>query len=251
MHVSPRTRSVLLALAAGSVPLLLALSLRGQPAPKAIPPKANSPLAVAQALDAIVQPRFQDTSMIVFGVNRVGPQSVKHPPVNLIPKTSQEAAILKTVAAAHRDYILSFLHCVPVPPGGSELARNSQGYARQLPQFAAPQVHFLPMPGLSNLSLTLPATPFRPFVTNMIVHSPASGSPKIALAQKAVTKAGLNVLPRLRLGQEAHANVDGWTVLMRPIPAAQSSCLTCHTGAKRGDTLGVMVYAVSNTVSKN
>ena len=32
---------------------------------------------------------------------------------------------------------------------------------------------------------------------------------------------------------------------MRPVLASKQECLGCHKGARTGDTLGVMVYAVS------
>ena len=141
MHVSPRTRSVSLALAAGSVPLLLALSLRGQPAPKAMPPKAGSPLAVAQALDAIVQPRFQDVRAGQFGLTRLVPAVQGHQSVgflgNFETNNPAEAASLASANAAHRSYVMAFLHCAHVP--GEPLPKKSQ-------VVSAPSLLSLPSP---------------------------------------------------------------------------------------------------------
>jgi len=61
MHVLRCARPFSLALIAGSLPLLLALSLHGRPAPPTLT-AAHTPRQVADALDKIVQPRFQDVT---------------------------------------------------------------------------------------------------------------------------------------------------------------------------------------------
>ena len=67
---------------------------------------------------------------------------------------------------------------------------------------------------------------------------------------EAVEKKTLAVLPKLMKGQEQQAEAKEWSVLMRPVLAAKQECLNCHTTAKLGDTLGVMVYAVRKTTRK-
>ena len=69
MYVSCRIRSLSLALTAAGVPLLLALSLHSQPVPPS-PISAETPQQVADTLDSIVQPRFQQNAGR-FGVDRV------------------------------------------------------------------------------------------------------------------------------------------------------------------------------------
>ena len=48
----------------------------------------------------------------------------------------------------------------------------------------------------------------------------------------------------LKQGLPAQADYQNWVVVMRPVRALHQGCIMCHAGAKRGDTLGVMVYAV-------
>lgn len=51
-------------------------------------------------------------------------------------------------------------------------------------------------------------------------------------------------LPQLMAGKQHHTADDAWAILMRPVPASNQERLNCHTNAKLGATLGVMVYAV-------
>ena len=51
-------------------------------------------------------------------------------------------------------------------------------------------------------------------------------------------------LPRIKHGDKIDVVAGKWELAIRPVKAADKSCLTCHTGAKKGDTLGAMVYMV-------
>ncbi len=51
-------------------------------------------------------------------------------------------------------------------------------------------------------------------------------------------------LAALKHGHPAEAEYENWVIVMRPVRALHQSCINCHAGARRGDTLGVMVYAV-------
>lgn len=249
MHVSPCTRSVSLVFAAGSVPLLLALSLHGQPAAKAIPSKADSPLAVAQALDAIVQPRFQDDRAGVFGLGRVVPVVRGHLAVNdFQPHTKSETQIWQRANNARRSFQVDFLHCAHVP--GKFAAASS------LPA-AAPGIH---LDGtLSPTVVDRPKPSLSPLIQKGFAPAPNWNDPKVReqvgkerVAELAMfQQAAAIALPNLLKGKAQEKTVGGWLVVMRPVCASKDSCLTCHAGAKRGDTLGAMVYAVSNTVNKS
>lgn len=117
--MSPTRRSLGLTglLAAGSTPLLLALALHGQPVPRTQPHPNSASLNVAHLLDGLAQNRFQDTTMVVFGMSRISPQPAyrQHPSFQLSPKNPHETAVMKAVDDARKDYVVSFLHCAPVP----------------------------------------------------------------------------------------------------------------------------------------
>lgn len=229
MPIPRSARLVLLAFAAGCAPLTLALALPGQPAPSVSPPA----LKVAHLLDSIAQSRFQDTNMEVFGRSRMVlppsyPKGEHNTSDSFAPQNDEEDQTLRTADALNRDYIVDFFHCAPVPPvplpfhQSASAALVSPELPSEAPLYSTTRlfVHIRP----------LPAAP--PALTAL--HS--------RLRSDAVAS-----LPKLRAGKEVQTISADWTVLMRPILAAQSSCLSCHSTAKKGDTLGVMVYAVRNT----
>lgn len=72
--------------------------------------------------------------------------------------------------------------------------------------------------------------------------------PDIALDEM-INKTCVQASPRLLRGQAVQADRGKWVIWMSPVRAEQETCLSCHTGAKRGDTLGVMAYAVSKTAN--
>ena len=54
-------------------------------------------------------------------------------------------------------------------------------------------------------------------------------------------------LAHLKQGKEAFVDLYQRLILMRPIRASKASCLSCHAGAKKNQTLGVMIYRVEKT----
>lgn len=215
MHVSRRARS--LCLAGGSVPLLLALSLHGQPAP--LPPASSeTPQQVADTLDSIVQPRFQqnagrfDVDRIVFA----GHDNI----YSLTGVTASEKRRFRRVNAAHRPYVIAFLHCAHKP--GRDLLTKTRDKEEA------------PTPFLQTLAAAT---------------ATETGSGKLFnWSDSHLEKAVLPDLPVLRQGTGIDRDLGNWRLVLRPVPASRDSCLGCHAGARRGDTLGVMVYAVDKAV---
>lgn len=244
MSVLRSVRPVLLAFAAGCAPLSLALALPGQPAPPAAPASA---LGVARLLDSIAQSRFQDTNMKVFGMSRIvlPPDSPtgRHLAFTFTARNPEETDILRSVEATRRDYMVSFLHCATVP---------------SIPAYFMPSPHFggsnsVPHGSLNGPDpLLLPTADPQSSLTPLFLHSQTltSDSATIQFVQERERLAATRALPALLAGREVQTAGSDWTVLMRPVLAAQDSCLSCHTTAKKGDTLGVMVYAVRSSVNK-
>ncbi len=211
-------RSILAAicLATGAAPLLLALALpaavsRDTPAP------AQTPQQVAETLDSIVQPRFQQNAGR-FGVDRIV-QVEGHAPVSWVdPNSPFERRQFAAVQASHRSYVLAFLHC-----------RHKPGAHVDPPAPADP----------------LPSD-FKPSVDALLTvgGTQAGADRAFHWANKALEPLVLPYLDPLKHGHPVQTDYENWVVVMRPVRALHSSCLTCHAGAQRGDTLGIMVYAV-------
>ena len=221
-------KSLLLA----STGLLIALGanvLHSQPLPKPV-----SPRQVADDLDGVIQPRFlQNAGM--FGLSRVVPVVNGHPigyTGSLGVETPAERKALDHANAGRRDYIIAFLHCAHVPG-----------------QFVRPGV-FKPVAQPSGKVRAV-----RPWLSTLIVTHPPATAQRVALTsadddQPQLQAAAIRALPQLQRGREAQAALADWTVIMRPVTASADTCVSCHAGSKKGDTLGVMVYAISSKVNK-
>lgn len=217
MHISRRTHPLLLAFMGGSLPLLLALSLHGQP-PPSTSASAETPQQVADTLDGIVQPRFQQNAGR-FGVDRItfdGHDNI----YALAGVTASEKRRFRRVNAAHRSYIIAFLHCAHKP--GRDLLSNTRGSGGAV----------------------------KPYLETLAVAT-ATGNGNHELwdwSRTHLKKAVLPDLAVLRRGTGLDRDLGNWRLVLRPVRASRDSCLGCHAGARRGDTLGVMVYAVDKAV---
>jgi hypothetical protein len=177
-----------------------------------------SPMQVAAALDAYVQPRFEILRDKNFGAFRIVYR--KHAGiVQLKVDTPQEQEAIANVNNAHRDYIIGLLHCAPIP----ESSRSVVTPKLQLLYFNQ-----------------------KPLVDASTYYQ-GPGRQVAADNQfdlEAVQAQAVEAIRQLRAGKEQRAGDDSWAVLMRPVRASTQECLNCHTEAKPGATLGVMVYAV-------
>ncbi len=202
-----------LMLAAGCFPLILTLSTDGSSPP---PPSlsAQTPQQVADTLDSIVQPRFQQNAGR-FGVDRI--MFAGHDNIyGLTGMTASEKRRFRSVNAAHRPYVIAFLHCAHKP--GRDLLTHTRDSDE---------------PDVPSLQTLASAT------------ATDSGSQKLFdWSQDHLEKVVLPHLPVLRQGTGIDQDFGNWRLVLRPVRASRESCLGCHAGAKRGDTLGVMVYAV-------
>lgn len=217
LSVPPRFRRLSLALISGSLPLMMALASGGQPAPPA-QTSTETPQQVADTLDSIVQPRFQQNAGR-FGVDRIlfkGHDNI----YSLVGMTTSERRRFRRVNAAHRPYVIAFLHCAH-KPGHDLLDKNHE-------------LEELPDAFLQPLAA---ATATDAGLEKLWNWSGAH-----------LEKAVLSDLPVLRRGTGMDQDFGNWRLVLRPVLASRDSCLGCHAGAKRGDTLGVMVYAVDKAV---
>lgn len=204
----------LLALAAGGLPLAFALSSAGRPAAS-----IETPQQVADTLDGIVQPRFQQNAGR-FGVDRIA--FAGHDNIyGLDGVTASEKRRFLRVNAAHRPYVIAFLHCAHKP--GRDLLSNTRGSGGAV-------------------------KPYLQMLTTVTATDPGSQKRSDwSSTHLELEKAVLPDLPVLRRGTGLDRDLGYWRLVLRPARASRDSCLGCHAGARRGDTLGVMVHAVNKS----
>jgi len=212
----PRARLLpcLLALAAGGLPFALALSSAGRSAP---PSSVETPQQVADTLDSIVQPRFQQNAGR-FGVDRVLLEGHDNA-YGLAAENAVERRKFRQVNGSHRPYVVAFLHCAHKP--GQYLHSKERGDAETN----------------SYVQVLATATATQEGTSRLWDWGDTHLS---GVARPALTE--------LRQGNGVDKDLGNWCVVMRPVRAWHNSCLGCHAGTKRGDTLGVMIYAVDKNV---
>jgi hypothetical protein len=179
---------------------------------------------VAEDLDRYVQPRFEILRDKSFGALRIVYR--KHAGiVQLKVDSEQEKAIVANVNASGRDYAIFLLHCAPIP---NRFFNPDREPSLQL-------LYFNQQPMITDNN--------RPIVSQETILL----EKKIDL--ESIEKQAVAALPELLKAKESRAKSNDWDVLMRPVLATKQACLSCHTTAKLGDTLGVMVYAVRNAAN--
>ena len=214
MHTSRRFHFAQL-LTAALAPALLALTL---PALSIRSDTASqTPQQVADTLDSIVQPRFQKNAGR-FGVDRVllaGHDTA----YGLAAENAGERRKFQQVRAAHRPYVIAFLHCAHKPGQYAHSKERSD-------------------------SMT------DPFVETLAAETATEdGVSKLwEWSDANLDKAVLPEVTTLRQGNGVDKDFGNWRIVLRPVRADKDACLSCHAGAKRGDTLGVMVYAVDRNI---
>lgn len=186
------------------------------PAPK--PVRTVDASQVADRIDSIIQPRFQ-VSAGQFGQDRVVGSIDGHPRTFEVidQETNSERSQFASVIASKRPFVMGLLHCSHRL--GSHLHTHD---GLQNGEGDDPQVIMLVSAGISDLN----AQNNFDWCDD---HLSGAVKPDIAAIKR---------------GQACTTTCGQWLVVMRPIKAEHEICLSCHLGAKRGDTLGAMVYAI-------
>lgn len=183
--------------------------------------KLASATAVAEALDAYVQPRFEILRDKNFGAIRIVYR--KHAGVvQLKVDTDEEKQQIANINATDRDYAISLFHCAPKPNRTYVSEKLELLYFNQ-----------------NRLAQDWDRPLFTAEAQKLV--------DKNRLDFEALEKSAHDALKALQAGKEKRTKQGDWSVLMRPVLAAKPECLSCHKDAKPSATLGVMVYAVRNT----
>ncbi len=244
--------------------------------------RPGTQLAVAEALDNIVQPRFQDDRVGVFGLSRIyipGDLSGHGTIASFQAKDPTEAKLFRDVANAGRDYLIGFLYTAhPVGRFRSEFAQGKVIHRALTVTEKNPMAPVKPLlrvlvarhpiptatleaPGPSGGS----ASGGTDFGSSPVTQSAAPRRPAAVVAPERVSriefpdpkvfpsedyaelqKIAVEAVPKMKQGRPVDLKYKDWMVALRPVRAEKASCIACHTGAKINDTLGVMVYVISN-----
>lgn len=191
---------------------------------------------VAEALDRIIQPRFQKFDGR-FGVAERLLRVRGHDAARLRAETPVEQKWFAAADASGRDYVIAFLRCAHVParsrydPGRGEVRlTNDQRQA---------------IGGMRDRLAFIDGS-----IRNPAGASPKSGYTTFGRNRAEWEQAARRGLTRLKDGEHVDSETRGWLLAMRPVVASQDACLRCHTDSSRGQTLGVMVYAVKKVTTR-
>jgi hypothetical protein len=214
---------------------------------------------IADALDAIMQPRFQKDAG-VFGISRLVPLIQGHNALGgsdiiapAIDRGSQfrirrnadderEQTLITDAKQPGNLFIVGFLH-IAHPQGQMQRPQN--------PPPRTPQRERL-------VILAVREEGQQAFFTRLTESEPVlRGNPsspyeervKAAYSNKSLVleweRAAKKALPELRRGVPVETIVGDYTIFLRPVQAKQQVCLDCHPGATKDETLGVMLYAIA------
>lgn len=205
----------------------VAAALPGRPEEKS--GKSAAGAQVVQLLDGYVQKRFeQDNGR--FGLSRLPPPVFGHDSIRyqLQADDSGEKEVLHAIAVSGFEYLVEFVHCSHVP------ARS------QNPPPARPAR--IEVKGLTLVAAKSEAAPFQPY---------QFGKDREAFqktTEEPIKKEAVRIADRLQKESGVTSAIGTWQVTFRPVRASKASCLKCHAGAKSGDLLGVMAYAVRQPI---
>jgi len=186
------------------------------------------PEQVTELLDALIQPRFQKDGG-VFGMRRVV-KSPGHEEVGALTDLSaSDKKQLARIQELKRDYRVSLLR-LKHPPG-----KYRKGQSPLWPSFTSE------IKGNPTKAKPEPGPTLFPMIGPEFDEGFYAG----------LHTAAVEVLPQMRREGTAAATTGSWLVTLRPVRATQQSCVGCHRGAKLGDTLGVLVYAVNQEPFRN
>lgn len=180
-----------------------------------------SPGATAAAWDSIVQARFHRVrpghfgEHALFGLLGEAPAAGAVNPLD--SQSPQESAQLAPAIRSGRIVLVGILHCRFKPSRDVSLDKSTKPDAFQ-PSAEA---------------------------VECIAPSQAAAANRLAWARKRFGSAALPAFPMAMRNEPYNSHYAGYLVAVRPVTAHAPICLTCHHGAKVGDTLGAVIYLVS------
>jgi hypothetical protein len=200
---------------------------------------AKEAAKVADELDKFVQARFAKVDTKRFGGGRLVTVPA-HPEAHALPLKNEEKKLIEDINRQGHAYQVAFFH-FPHPKGNSGLERNEYGEADTSPD--VPRIYPLPVIGGSRIG-NLPRQEFEG--TEEEKRDKGNEWFKSVQRRQELFKLfAAAELTALKQGKSRERTIEGWRVVLRPVRAMQEACVNCHAGAKRGETLGAVVYGVN------
>lgn len=177
--------------------------------------------ATAQAWDSVAQARFLRVKPGKFGEHALfglaGQAPTSGPVDPLDGETPEERARLAPAIQSGRVVIVGILHCRFKPSRDVALDKSTRA------------------------GVFHPSTE----AIQCVAASQDVACHRLAWAKARLDSAALPALPFAVRNEPYNSRYAGYLVAVRPVTAHAPICLTCHHGAKLGDTLGALVYLVS------
>jgi hypothetical protein len=177
-------------------------------------------------LHAVIGPRFQTVNNRDFGMSRIVPKVKGHGHMgSLAPENETENRLLQQVEASPYEFRAGFIHT------GYQVNRiNGQPIVEtNLPRYE-------PIYLMSPNNQTTRPTAKEVLETREkfeAINEQAKAMQETLIKTKATFETGHDV---------NFKSPDGWDVSVRPISAQRDTCVSCHTGIKKGKVMGAMVY---------
>ncbi len=197
--------------------------------------RIETPLDVANRLDAVIQQRFISIKDM-FGMSRII-KLAGHDSVRFFPQTNEEKRSMGEIRAAGRTYVIGF----------QRVSRAVASPHNSQPMTGNPGAPFRTRGSNSQLAVLTWTDP------SHVGRQDRKASEAADRAMEPVYKSMETIadasLEKLAKGSVVDSEHGEWVLALRPVKASTAECLGCHSGSHKGDTLGVMVYAVKKTIS--
>ncbi len=193
------------------------------------PPQLKTPLEVANTLDKVLQARFHKDSG-KFGITRIGLPGHTNV-LGLHAEAEEDKPLLKALQEAKYPYAIGFFRCAHKP--GTRFISEQEQNIRPEPRENI------------NHYWTVGIVQNQKYFSNGEDGVPEREAKQWAQHyEPAIQKACVKSLASLKLGKPISILQKPFLIAMRPVRAIEKKCLGCHKQAKRGDTLGVLVYTI-------
>lgn len=191
--------------------------------------------STVEFLDSVLRPRFKDEKGR-FGVSRFETPN-GHSNVTAFGRSPEEKTRLDELQAKGPSFLVYFLrvnHPAGERPEGSASSDFPKGTTAPREGDLVSLTH-----GGGRYARVRPAIDAQPDAAE-IKERRERLEREIAELKPSIQR----TIPTLKRGRKVEQETVNWFVTISPIGADDATCLACHRGAKKGETLGALIYLV-------